>query len=82
MKILNKSIIIVVVISAILTIGCADTRIINDIKYNPPSLPNDSEKKNPNVERRLIDRDFVCINILIESIKDPDKIIGSIEEYI
>mgnify|MGYP003152316627 CR=1 FL=1 len=81
MKGLIKS---VLVMSALVITGCGDAKVINGVKYDTYGLLDEGEKKNPDIEYRIIVGNVVWSLILAETIyepvgvKDPNKIIGSI----
>ena len=97
MKKINKSLIVIsIVISVMMTTACGDAKVINGIKYDTYGLFNESEKKNPDIEYRIVLGNVFWSICLVETIlapiyfvgfsiyepvgvKNPNKIIGSIE---
>ena len=68
MKSLIKS---MLVISALVITGCGDAKVINGVKYDTYGLFDESEKKNPDIEYRIIVGNVVLSVLLFETFVAP-----------
>ena len=51
--------------------GCGDKKVINNVKYDTYGLYNENEKRNPDIEYKIIIGNIVWSIILIETIIAP-----------
>ena len=51
--------------------GCGNTKVINGIEYDTYGIANEAEKKNPDIEYKIIIGNVVWSCILIETIIAP-----------
>ena len=68
MKNVIKSILL---ISALEITGCGDAKVINGVKYDTYGLFDESEKKNPDIEYRIIVGNVVLSVLLFETFVAP-----------
>lgn len=52
-------------------IGCGDTKVINGHEYDTYGIANESKKKNPDIEYRVIIGNVVWSIILVETVIAP-----------
>jgi len=67
---------LLVLVLAVLLVGCGDTKVINNIDYDTYGLFNEEEKRNPDIEYELIVGNVVWSVILFETIAVPIYMIG------
>lgn len=67
---------IVVVFLSVAVMGCGDTKTIDGVTYDTYGLFNADEKKNPDIEYRLIVGNVVWGVILFETIAAPIYFFG------
>lgn len=51
--------------------GCGNTKVINGLEYDTYGIANESRKKNPDIEYRVIIGNVVWSCILVETIIAP-----------
>ena len=68
--------IILIVSFMALNIGCGDTKRIDGYEYDTYGLLNESEKKNPNIEYRVIVGNIIWSAILVETVIAPIYFLG------
>lgn len=67
---------IAIVFLSLMLSGCADPKVIDGIKYDTYGILNADEKKNPNIEYRMVWGNLVWSLILCETIIAPFYFIG------
>jgi hypothetical protein len=64
-------VIVLIVMFASMSMGCGDTKVIKGTEYDTYGLITKSEKKNPDIEYRVIVGNVVWSVILVETLIAP-----------
>jgi len=68
---MKKTVSVLIVFIFLTACGCGNTKVIDDIKYDTYGIANQTDKKNPDIEYRIIVGNVVWSCILVETIIAP-----------
>lgn len=68
--------VIIIFLASIILSGCGNIKTIDNVTYDTYGLINEDEKKNPNIEYKVIWGNIVLAVILCETIVAPIYFVG------
>lgn len=71
-----KKVMVVMLVLSLLALGCGDTKVIDGIKYDTYGLIDKEEKRNPDIEYKLITGNVVWGILLFETAIAPVYFFG------